>query len=72
MFVTVFPPFVDLVLAAVALGVTAFWTGVFLLAGVSRLVDCLAPSPFDPAALAPDAMPARSTPIGALEEDVTS
>jgi hypothetical protein len=68
MFVTVFPPIVDAALAAVALGVTAFWMGVFLLAGIARLVDRVAPSPFDPAL--PAQRPAPSAPIGVLEKEV--
>ena len=70
MFVTVFPPIVDVVLAGVSLLIVSFWTGVFLFAGVARLMDRLAPSLFDPAA--PVELPAPAVPIGVLEEEVAS
>ena len=70
MFVTVFPPLVDVVLAGVSLLIVSFWTGVFLFAGVARLLDRLATSLFDPAA--PLELPAAAVPIGVLEEEVAS
>jgi len=70
MFVTVFPPLVDAVLAGLSLLIVSFWTGVLLFAGVARVLDRLATSLFDPAA--PVELPAPAVPIGVLEEEVAS